>query len=104
MKLGIEFQYHLNKDGTSPDEVLGGDYKTRLKPALASLGDEIKKTSKLKWEELISLQQQSQENVVKLEAKRKHLDALQADIDAVCPFCSLMDATYHIQAMSAFSY
>ena len=55
--------------GSSPAEVLGIDYKSMLKPALDSFGDDINKSSMSKLEELISLQQQSVENAAKIEAK-----------------------------------
>ncbi|RVW78526.1 hypothetical protein CK203_049799 [Vitis vinifera] len=59
--------------GSSPAEVLGIDYKSMLKPALDSFGDDINKSSMSKLEELISLQQQSVENAAKIEAKRNCL-------------------------------
>lgn len=59
------------------------DYKSTLKPALASFDDDIKKSSMGKWEELISLQQQSLEMAAKIEAKRNRIAALQSRIDDV---------------------
>lgn len=59
------------------------DYKSTLKPALTSFDDEIKKNSMGKWEELISLQQQSLEMAAKIEAKRNRIAALQSRIDDV---------------------
>ncbi|XP_060167783.1 kinetochore protein NDC80 homolog [Lycium barbarum] len=81
LKLGNEFQYQLNPQGSSPAEVLGIDYKKTLKPTLASFEDEMKKSSMGKMEELISLQQQSVEKATKVESKRNRLAALQAHID-----------------------
>ncbi|CAN4108057.1 unnamed protein product [Withania somnifera] len=81
LKLGNEFQYQLNAQGSSPAKVLGIDYKATLKPMLASLEDEMKKSYMEKLEELISLQRQTAEKVSKVESKRKHLAALQAHID-----------------------
>ncbi|XP_068642369.1 kinetochore protein NDC80 homolog [Aristolochia californica] len=80
LKLGNDFQYQLDQKGSTPAEVVGGEYKTKLKPQLAVLEDEFKKNSVVKLEELISLQRQSRETVSKLEAKRKRLEALQSKI------------------------
>ncbi|KAK4339960.1 hypothetical protein RND71_041422 [Anisodus tanguticus] len=81
LKLGNEFQYQLNAQGSTPAEVLGIDYKKTLKPTLAFFEDEMKKSSMGKMEELISLQQQSVEKATKVESKRNRLAALQAHID-----------------------
>ncbi|XP_009786900.1 kinetochore protein NDC80 homolog [Nicotiana sylvestris] len=81
LKLGNEFQYNLNAQGSSEAEVLGIDYKTTLKPMLASFEDEMKKSSMMKMEELITLQQQSVEKASKIESKRNRLTTLQAHID-----------------------
>lgn len=83
LKLGNEFQYQLNPQGSSPAEVLGINYKKTLKPTLASFEDEMKKSSMGKMEELIYLQQQSSEKAMKLESKRNRLATLQAHIDDV---------------------
>lgn len=83
MKLGNGFQYELNAKGSNPAEVLGIDYKSTLKPALASFANDIKKSSMAKLEELISLQQVSVENAHKIEAKRNRIAALQSHIDEV---------------------
>ncbi|CAI9103915.1 OLC1v1002510C2 [Oldenlandia corymbosa var. corymbosa] len=76
LKLGNEYQYHLNPKGSTPSEVLSLDYKSTIKPALASFEDNIKKGSMHKLEELISLRQQSAENEAKIEAKRNKTAAL----------------------------
>eukprot|EP00262_Sarcandra_glabra_P002887 TRINITY_DN13286_c0_g2_i1.p1 TRINITY_DN13286_c0_g2~~TRINITY_DN13286_c0_g2_i1.p1 ORF type:complete len:174 (+),score=40.56 TRINITY_DN13286_c0_g2_i1:108-629(+) len=60
---------------------MGVDYKSTLKLALTNFSEDIKKSSKAKLEELIYLQQQSQENTTKLEAKKVRLTALQSRID-----------------------
>ncbi|KAL8521010.1 hypothetical protein ACS0TY_011523 [Phlomoides rotata] len=83
LKLGNGFQYQLNAKGSTPSEVLGLDYKTVLKPALASFADDIKRSSMGKLEELISLRQVSSENAAKLEDKRNQISALQSHIDKV---------------------
>ena len=83
MKLGNEFQYVLNPKGTTPSEIMGIDYKSKLKPALNSYADDIQKSSMAKLEELISLQQQSKENAAKIEGKRNHITALQSRIEEV---------------------
>lgn len=83
LKLGNGFQYELNAKGTTPAEVLGIDYKAKLKPILASLADETKKSSMVKLEEQISLQKLSVEAANKIESKRNHIAALQSHIDEV---------------------
>ncbi|CAI9769244.1 unnamed protein product [Fraxinus pennsylvanica] len=83
LKLGIGFQYQLNAMGFTPSDVLGLDYKSILKPALASFAEDIKRSSVEKLEELISLRQQSGENAAKIEEKRNHVSALQSIIDKV---------------------
>ncbi|KAA8536519.1 hypothetical protein F0562_028997 [Nyssa sinensis] len=81
LKLGNGFQYELNAKGSTPAQVLGLDYKATLKPVLASFADDIKKSSMMKLEELISLQQQTVENAAKIEAKRNRLMELQSHIE-----------------------
>ncbi|GMH01277.1 hypothetical protein Nepgr_003116 [Nepenthes gracilis] len=81
LKLGSDLQYALNAKGSTFDEVLGIDYKARLKPAIESFADEIKKSSMSNLEELIALQQQATEMTLKIEAKKKHIAALQSHID-----------------------
>ncbi|KAL0422320.1 UNVERIFIED_CONTAM: Kinetochore protein NDC80 [Sesamum latifolium] len=83
LKLGNGFQYQLNAKGSTPSEVLGLDYKSILKPALASFAEDIKRSSMGKLEELISLRQQSGENAVKLDEKRNRIAVLQTHIDEV---------------------
>ncbi|XP_044479095.1 kinetochore protein NDC80 homolog [Mangifera indica] len=81
LKLGIDIQYVLNAKGSTPAEVMGIDCKSTLKPALESFADDIKKSSMAKYEELISLQQQSSEMATKIEGKRIRIGALQSHID-----------------------
>ncbi|CAH9120847.1 unnamed protein product, partial [Cuscuta epithymum] len=83
LKLGKELHYQLEAKGSSLEEVLGVDYKSILKPALASLEEEIKKSSMEKIEALISLQQLSVDRTTKIESKKNHLTSLQAHIDEV---------------------
>ncbi|CAH9084744.1 unnamed protein product [Cuscuta epithymum] len=83
LKLGKELHYQLEAKGSSLEEVLGVDYKSILKPALASLEEEIKKSSMKKLEALISLQQLSVDRTTKIESKKNHLTSLQAHIDEV---------------------
>ncbi|KAL0335183.1 UNVERIFIED_CONTAM: Kinetochore protein NDC80 [Sesamum radiatum] len=83
LKLGSGFQYQLNAKGSTPSEVLGLDYKSILKPALASFAEDLKRSSMGKLEDLISLRQQSGENAVKLEEKRNRIAVLQTHIDDV---------------------
>lgn len=63
--------------------MLGIDYKLKLKPVLASLAEETKKSSMVKLEEQISLQKLFVEAANKIEAKRNHIAALQFHIDEV---------------------
>lgn len=63
--------------------MLGIDYKSKLKPVLASLAEETKKNSMVNLEEQISLQKLSVEAASKIEAKRNHIAALQSHIDEV---------------------
>lgn len=83
LKLGNTFQYTLNAKGSTPAEVLGIDYKSTLKPLLDSFSDDIKKSSMVKLEELISLQQESVDLAAKIEAKRNRIALLQTHIDEV---------------------
>ncbi|KAL8155950.1 kinetochore protein NDC80 homolog [Apium graveolens] len=83
LKLGNGFHYELNAKGSTPAEVLGIDYKSKLKPVLASLAEETKKNSMVNLEEQISLQKLSVEAASKIEAKRNQIAALQSHIDEV---------------------
>ncbi|XP_072987546.1 kinetochore protein NDC80 homolog [Typha latifolia] len=83
LKLGTDFQYVLNAQGSSPAEVIGVDYKTILKPALNALTEDTKKVSVSKLEESISLQQQTRENAKILEEKSNCSTALQTYIDEI---------------------
>ncbi|KAM0950840.1 putative kinetochore protein Ndc80 [Dioscorea sansibarensis] len=81
LKLGNDFQYVLSAEGSSPSKVLGIDYKTTVKPALNSLAEDMKKSSLLKLEELIALQQQTEQNTKILEEKKDQLAGLQSKIE-----------------------
>lgn len=83
LKLGNEYRYQLNGKGSTPSEVLGIDYKTTIKPALASFEESLKKGSMEKLEELITLRQSSAENASKIESKRNRLASLNSRIDEV---------------------
>ena len=83
LKLGNDFQYVLSAEGSSPSKVLGIDYKTTVKPALNSLAEDMKKSSLLKLEELIALQQQTEQNTKILEEKKDQLAGLQSKIEEV---------------------
>lgn len=73
----------MNAKGSTPVEIMGIDYKTKIKPALDSFGEDIKKNSMDKLEELITLQQQSSEVAAKVEGKRNHIAKLQSHINDV---------------------
>ncbi|KAL5097601.1 hypothetical protein RYX36_001928 [Vicia faba] len=81
LKIGNDIQYVLNPKGTTPAEIMGIDYKVTLKPALNSFADDIKKSTVLKLEEVIALQQKSNESAARIEGKRNQLAALQLHID-----------------------
>ncbi|KAF6167255.1 hypothetical protein GIB67_043116 [Kingdonia uniflora] len=83
LKLGNDLQYALNPKGSTPADVLGIDYKLKLKPASSTFADELKKSSVTKYEEFISLQHESRDNAAKLDLKRNRLTELQSQIDAV---------------------
>lgn len=83
LKIGDDMQYKVNIKGSKPDDILGNDYKTTLKPALITLAEDLKKSSMEKLEELISLQQQSQDNQSKLKEKRTRLTEIQSQINAI---------------------
>ncbi|KAL3624592.1 hypothetical protein CASFOL_031260 [Castilleja foliolosa] len=83
LKVGNGFQYQLNASASTPSKVLASDYKSVLKPALASFNEDIKRSSMGKLEELISLRQQSGENSAKLEERRSRIAFLQSHIDEV---------------------
>ncbi|KAK9989186.1 hypothetical protein SO802_029425 [Lithocarpus litseifolius] len=90
LKLGNDFQYVLNAKGSSPAEIMGIDYKSKLKPSLNSYADDIQKSSMEKLDELISLQQQSKENAAKIEGKRNNITALQSRIEELEAQLSLL--------------
>ncbi|CAK8531198.1 unnamed protein product [Lathyrus sativus] len=90
LKIGNDIQYVLNPKGTTPAEIMGIDYKVTLKPALNSFADDIKKSTVVKLEEVIALQQKSNENAARIEGKRSqlvelqlHIDQLEAQIDTI---------------------
>ncbi|KAL8222722.1 hypothetical protein R6Q57_020121 [Mikania cordata] len=83
LKLGNDIQYELNAKGTTPAEVLGIDYKSRLEPVLSSLRDEVKRNSMENLETLMSLQQLSLDIAAKIDAKRNRITILQSRIDEV---------------------
>ena len=83
LKLDSCHQYVLNAKGSTPADVMGIDYKTTLKPALDSFAEDIRRSSMMKLEELISLRQQSNENTAKIESKRSHMASLQPHIKEV---------------------
>ncbi|XP_076947480.1 kinetochore protein NDC80 homolog [Bidens hawaiensis] len=83
LKFGNDIQYELNTKGTTPAEVLGMDYKSRLDPVLSSSSDEVKRSSMENLETLMSLQQQSRDIAAKVDAKRNRIALLQSRIDEV---------------------
>ncbi|KAL5571150.1 hypothetical protein UlMin_020747 [Ulmus minor] len=83
LKFGDGFQFAMNAKGSTPAEVMGVDYKSKLKPALASFADDIKKNSTVKLEELIALQQQLSNIAAKVEGKKNKTETLQSHINVV---------------------
>ncbi|PIA60979.1 hypothetical protein AQUCO_00300474v1 [Aquilegia coerulea] len=90
LKFGDDMQYKLSKNGSNPADILGNDYKSTLKPALNRFEDELKKSSLEKLEELISLQQKSQDNIIKIKEKGSRLTELKSQIDVGETQLSLM--------------
>ncbi|XP_022762909.1 kinetochore protein ndc80 [Durio zibethinus] len=83
LKVGNDYQYEVNAKGSTPAEVMGIDYKATLKPELERYGDNIRESSKKKFEDMIILQQQSKEMANMIEEKKKLIAALQSRIDEV---------------------
>ncbi|KAI3755242.1 hypothetical protein L1987_55038 [Smallanthus sonchifolius] len=83
LKLRNDIQYELNAKGTTPAEVLGMDYKSRLELVLSSSRDEIKRSSMENLETLMSLQQLSRDIAAKIDAKRNRIGILQSRIEEV---------------------
>ncbi|KAL5573520.1 hypothetical protein UlMin_023117 [Ulmus minor] len=83
LKFGDGFQFAMNAKGSTPAEVMGIDYKSKLKPALASFAEDIKKNSMVKLEELIALQQQLSNIAAEVEGKKNQTETLQSHINVV---------------------
>ena len=83
LKLHNDFQYEVNANGSTPAKVMGVDYKATVKPELESYADKIRESSKKKFEDMITLQQQSKEMAIKIEDKKNRIAALQSRIDEV---------------------
>lgn len=81
LKLGNDYQYVPNANGSTVAEIMGFDYKSTIKPGLESFATAIKESSMAKLEELILLQQQSSELAAKIEGKRNRTTTLQSHID-----------------------
>ncbi|KAF9690194.1 hypothetical protein SADUNF_Sadunf01G0170300 [Salix dunnii] len=81
LKLGNDYQYVPNANGSTVAEIIGFDYKSTIKPGLESFATAIKGSSMAKLEELILLQQQSSELAAKIEGKRNRTTTLQSHID-----------------------
>uniref|UniRef100_A0A6N2MPR8 Kinetochore protein NDC80 n=1 Tax=Salix viminalis TaxID=40686 RepID=A0A6N2MPR8_SALVM len=81
LKLGNDYQYVPNANGSTVAEIMGFDYKSTIKPGLESFATAIKESSMAKLEELILLQQQSSELAAKIEGKRNCTTTLQSHID-----------------------
>ncbi|EPS68190.1 hypothetical protein M569_06581, partial [Genlisea aurea] len=81
LKLEGCFQYKLNGHGCTASEVLGSDYKSILKPALASFSEDTKKSSMEKFEELITLRQQATESAARLVEKQHRVASLRSHIN-----------------------
>ncbi|KAK0601448.1 hypothetical protein LWI29_024370 [Acer saccharum] len=83
LKLTNDIRFVLNSKGSTPEEVMGIDCKSTLKPTLESFADKINSSSMEKLEELISLQQQSSELAAKTDGKRTRIAELQSHIEEV---------------------
>ncbi|GLT41941.1 hypothetical protein SLA2020_159670 [Shorea laevis] len=83
LKLGNDFQYVLNANGSTPAEVMGIDYKSTIKPELEGYGEKVRESYTKKLEDLIVVQQQSKDMATKIEEKKNRIAALQSHIDEV---------------------
>lgn len=83
LKLGNDFQYVLNTQGSTPAEVMGIDYKSTIKPELESYGEKVRESYTKKLEDLIVVQQQSKDMATKIDEKKNRIAALQSHIDEV---------------------
>lgn len=93
LKLLGDLQYLLNPKGTTPAEVMGIDYKSTITPALDSHTDEINKSSVVKLEEMIALQQKLKDHSTMMEKKRHQVEVLHSHVDEVSlsqitPYCT----------------
>ncbi|GAA0147227.1 hypothetical protein LIER_36478 [Lithospermum erythrorhizon] len=95
LKLGSEFQYQLNAEGSTLAELLGIDYKTTVKPTLAAAFDDVKRASVEKFEELISLKKQATESASRIDAKRSHISTLSTQIEQVEALLDLIRIETH---------
>ncbi|KAL1212542.1 putative kinetochore protein NDC80 [Cardamine amara subsp. amara] len=80
-RLKLDIQFAVNERGQTPEEVMGVDYKSVVKPALCSFYDGIKGSSTEKMEELIMLQHQVSEMALKIESKKSLLGSIQLQIN-----------------------
>ncbi|KAK4803733.1 hypothetical protein SAY86_003550 [Trapa natans] len=81
LKVGGDLQYLLNPQGTTPSEVMGIDYKSSITPAMDSHIDEINKSSVVKLEEMIALQQKLKDHSVMMEKKRHQVEILHSRVE-----------------------
>ncbi|XP_015696225.2 kinetochore protein NDC80 homolog [Oryza brachyantha] len=91
LKPGVDFQYVLNPNGSSPVELLGASYKTIMKPALNSLADETRRISVSKHDESVDLEKQSQRNAKILAEKKNRISICQAKYDEVVALLDSQD-------------
>lgn len=77
LKLGNDFRYIPNAEGSTPSMVVGIDYKSMLKPQLKAVAENAKKLYVDKMEEKISVEKQLQENATLLKVKREELMSIQ---------------------------
>ncbi|KAF8091131.1 hypothetical protein N665_0452s0002 [Sinapis alba] len=82
-RLKVDIQFIVKEGGELPQEVMGVNYKSLVKPALCSLYDGIKEGSKNKVEEIVSLQQQVSEMASKIESRKSLLRSIQLQINEV---------------------
>ncbi|KAJ0247001.1 Kinetochore protein NDC80 [Hirschfeldia incana] len=82
-RLKVDVQFSVNESGKGHEEVMGVEYKAKVKPALCSLYDGVKEGSTKKVEELVYLQQQVSEIASKMESRKSLLRSVQLQINEV---------------------
>ncbi|KAM7251079.1 hypothetical protein ACFE04_022962 [Oxalis oulophora] len=83
LKLDNSFQYVLNSKGSTPSEVMGIDYKSKLQPALEAFSENVNKNSMAMLDESAPLRKQETDIAARIEAKKTRIAKLQSHIEEV---------------------